>query len=154
MKTSAALLLHRIREDGEPELLLAHMGGPFWAKKDAAGWTIPKGEFEPGADPREAAIREFTEEMGRPPPEGDDVLLGTLRQSSAKSVTIFARAGNFDADHIASNMTEIEWPPRSGRRLEIPEVDRARWCTLDEAARLLIRGQVPVIDLLRQELSR
>lgn len=154
MKASAGLLLYRIHADGDPEVLIAHMGGPFWAKKDAAGWSIPKGEFESDEDPRDAAIREFTEEMGSPPPDGEDVLLGTVKQSSAKSVTVFARAADFDADHITSNTTEIQWPPRSGRWMEIPEVDRAQWCTFAEARIKLVKGQVPVIDLLQQHLSR
>ena len=153
MKTSAGLLLYRTDADGRPELLLVHMGGPFWAKKDAAGWSIPKGEYNEDEEPRTAAIREFTEELGHPPPDGADVLLGTVRQSSAKSVTVFARAGDFDADHISSNVIEIEWPPRSGRQIEIPEVDRAQWCTVDDARVKLVKGQVPVIDLLLQHLS-
>ena len=154
MRTSAGLLLYRIRLDGEPELLLAHMGGPFWAKKDTAGWSIPKGEYEADEDPRHAAIREFTEEMGSPPPDGHDERLGTVKQSTPKSVTVFARADDFDAENISSNTTEIEWPPRSGRRIDIPEVDRAQWCTVEEARTKLVKGQVPVIDLLLQHLSR
>lgn len=153
MRTSAGLLLFRTGPDGALELLLVHIGGPFWANQDAAGWSIPKGELDHGEDAHQAAVREFAEELGRPPPPGDDVCLGTVRQSSAKLVTVFARRGEFDADHITSNVVDIEWPPRSGRRMQIPEVDRARWCTPDEAREKLVRGQVPFVDLLRRHLE-
>jgi predicted NUDIX family NTP pyrophosphohydrolase len=156
VRTSAGLLLYRTGSDGI-EVLLVHMGGPFWAKKDAAGWSIPKGEYESGEDPHDAATREFTEELGAPPPPpaGDDpdLDLGTLKQSSSKLVTVFARSGNFDADSISSNLIEIQWPPRSGRTIVIPEVDRAQWCDLGSAAVKLVKGQVPFLDRLVARLS-
>ena len=132
-------------------MLLVHPGGPFWAKKDASAWSIPKGEYEVGEDPHAAAVREFTEELGSPPPPvdgGGDLELGAARQSSAKTVTVFARPGDFPADAIESNLIEIEWPPRSGRRLQIPEVDRAQWFPADEAAHKLVKGQVPFVQRL------
>ncbi|MET3806380.1 putative NUDIX family NTP pyrophosphohydrolase [Nakamurella sp. UYEF19] len=154
MRTSAGLLLYRPSSAGDVEVLLVHMGGPFWAKKDAAAWSVPKGEHSQGEEPLTAAIREFTEELGAPPPPGKDLDLGSLRQSSAKTVTVFARQGDFDADSITSNMIEIPWPPRSGRTLLIPEVDRAQWCTIDDARVKLVKGQVPFLDLLVQRTGR
>lgn len=149
MRTSAGLLLYRTGDAGL-EVLIVHMGGPFWAKKDAAGWSIPKGEQEPGEDPHDAAVREFTEELGAPPPPGcgPDLDLGTVRQSSSKNVVVYARSGDFDADSISSNVIEVPWPPRSGRTIEIPEVDRAQWCDLETAAVKLVKGQVSFLDLL------
>ncbi len=154
MRTSAGLLLYRTGADG-PEVLLVHMGGPFWAKKDAAGWSVPKGEYEPGEDPHDAAIREFAEELGAPPPAGAgaDLDLGQVRQSSAKTVTVYARQADFDADTISSNVIEIQWPPRSGRTIEIPEVDRAQWCDLDAAAVKLVKGQVPFLSRLAAAIA-
>jgi predicted NUDIX family NTP pyrophosphohydrolase len=152
VKTSAGLLLFRMSQAGAPEVLLVHPGGPFWAKKDAGAWSIPKGECEPGEDPTSAAVREFTEELGSPPPMGDTVELGSLRQSSAKTVVALARRGDFDADNISSNTIAIAWPPRSGRMLEIPEVDRAQWCDIDQARTLLVKGQVPFLDRLLDQL--
>jgi predicted NUDIX family NTP pyrophosphohydrolase len=147
VKTSAGLLLYRTNSDGL-EVLLVHMGGPFWARKDAAAWSIPKGEYEPGEDPHDTAIREFTEELGSPPPAGDDLDLGQVRQASAKTITVYARQADFDADSICSNVIEIAWPPRSGRTIVIPEVDRAQWCDLGTAAVKLVKGQVPVLERL------
>ena len=148
MRTSAGLLLFRGRDAGGVQVLLVHPGGPFWARKDAAAWSIPKGECEPDEDLLTAAIREFTEELGSPPPQGDTSELGAVRQSSAKTVVVFARAGDFDAEHITSNIISITWPPRSGNLLEIPEVDRAKWYGLDEARALLVKGQVPFLQRL------
>lgn len=153
MRTSAGLLLFRTSGAGAPEVLLVHPGGPFWAKKDAGAWSIPKGEYEPAEDPRDAAIREFTEELGSPPPAGDTIELGSLRQSSAKTVVVFARSGDFDAESISSNTIVIPWPPRSGRTMEIPEVDRAQWCSIDQATTLLVKGQVPFLDRLLAQLQ-
>ena len=153
MRTSAGLLLFRTSATGGPEVLLVHPGGPFWAKKDAGAWSIPKGEYEPDEDPRIAAVREFTEELGSPPPVGDTVELGSARQSSAKTVVAYARRGDFDADTVHSNMIEIPWPPRSGRTMQIPEVDRAQWCSIDQARILLVTGQVPFLDRLLDQLG-
>ena len=145
--TSAGLLLYRVGAAGV-EVLLGHMGGPFWARKDAGAWSIPKGEHGPEEDPRLAAVREFAEEIGRPPPEGPDVPLGTVRQRGGKSVTAWARAGDLDVTTISSNTFEMEWPPRSGRRQSFPELDRARWCPLDEARGLVVAAQVELLERL------
>jgi predicted NUDIX family NTP pyrophosphohydrolase len=158
VRTSAGLLLFRMSDTGAPEVLLVHPGGPFWARKDAGAWSIPKGEYDPATDtedsedPADAAVREFTEELGSPPPPGDTVALGSVRQSSAKTVTAFARRGDFDAETISSNTISIPWPPKSGRMMEIPEVDRAQWCGLELARTLLVKGQVPFLDRLLEFL--
>ena len=151
MTTAAGLLLHR-EAAGELQVLLGHLGGPFFARKDTAGWTIPKGELEPGEDPHVAAIREFTEEFGRPPPPGPEVYLGEVVQSRAKTSLIWARRADFDASAISSNTFELEWPPRSGRRQEFPEIDRAAWFDLEQARGKLVAGLRPVIDLLLEHL--
>jgi predicted NUDIX family NTP pyrophosphohydrolase len=148
-KLSAGLLLHRDGADG-PEVLIAHMGGPFWARKDDGGWSIPKGEYDDGDDPLAAAEREFAEELGAPAPPGARVDLGEVRQSSGKRVRVWAVRGDFDATGITSNTFEIEWPPRSGRMQAFPEVDRAAWFGLDEARRKLVRGQVAFLDRLAE----
>jgi predicted NUDIX family NTP pyrophosphohydrolase len=145
---SAGLLLHRLR-DGEREVLLVHPGGPFWARRDAGAWSIPKGEYEADEDPLTAARREFTEELGSPPPPGGELVdLGEIRQRAGKRVRAFAQTGEFTTDGVRSNTIEIEWPPRSGRRIEIPEVDRAEWFTLEGAREKLIPAQVELIDRL------
>lgn len=144
---SAGLLVHR-RGAAGPELLLAHMGGPFWARRDEGAWTIPKGELEPGEEPVAAALREFAEELGLPPPPGTPVPLGSVVQSAGKRVTAFALAGDLDVSTIAGATFEAEWPPRSGRRQSFPEVDRAAWLDPETARRLLVRGQVPLVDRL------
>ncbi len=157
MKTSAGLLLYRSTGSGAVEVLLVHPGGPFWSGKDSAAWSIPKGEFAAPEDAQAAAIREFTEELGSPPPPPqhglDDLDLGVVKQSSSKTVTVFARCADFDTDRITSNLIEIDWPPRSGRRLQIPEIDRARWCPVDEGREKLVRGQVPFLDRLLERLD-
>ena len=150
-KLSAGLLLYR-RVGAGVEVLLVHPGGPFWAKKDEAGWSIPKGLVEPGEDAVAAALREFGEEVG-PPPSGQPIALGTLPPASGKVIAAFVLEGDFDPAALESNLTEIEWPPRSGRRLTIREVDRAAWFDLDIAAIKLHIGQRPVIELLRRHLN-
>jgi predicted NUDIX family NTP pyrophosphohydrolase len=136
-KRSAGILLHR---DGE--VLLVHPGGPFWAKKDAGAWSIPKGEYDEGDDPRACALREFEEELGSPLPEGTELVdLGTVRQKSGKVITAFAAAGDLDPQAITSNTFEMEWPPRSGRVQEFPEVDRAGWFSIAEAREKLNPAQ-------------
>jgi predicted NUDIX family NTP pyrophosphohydrolase len=151
-KTSAALLLYRHGTDGV-EVLIAHMGGPFWARKDAGAWSIPKGEYTDDEEPLAAARREFAEEMGSPPPAGDVVPLGTVRQSGGKSVTTFAVEGDFDLDGFRSNTFELEWPRGSGRVQEFPEVDRAAWLAVPVAREKLVKGQVPVLDALLTHLG-
>jgi predicted NUDIX family NTP pyrophosphohydrolase len=151
MKLSAGLLLYRIR-NGRVEVLLVHMGGPFWARKDEHAWSIPKGEYIEGEDPAEAAAREFTEELGAPPPDGPTIELGTARQS-AKTVLIFAREGDFDTTAVVSNTFSIQWPPRSGRFQEFPEVDRAEWFDVATAATKLVKGQVVFLSRLMSRLA-
>jgi predicted NUDIX family NTP pyrophosphohydrolase len=150
-KTSAALLLFRHGSDGL-EVLIAHMGGPFWARKDAGAWSIPKGEYT-DEDPLAAARREFAEEMGSPPPDGEPVALGTVKQSGGKSVTTFAVEGDFDLDGFRSNTFELEWPRGSGRTQEFPEVDRAAWVPVAVAREKLVKGQTPVLDALVEHLG-
>ena len=145
---SAGILLHRQR-DGVREVLLVHPGGPFWAKRDAGAWSIPKGEHEEGDDPRACALREFEEELGVPLPAGTALTeLGSVRLRSGKRVTAFAAAGDLDADAITSNTFRMEWPPRSGVVREFPEVDRAGWFTLEEAREKLNPAQAAWLDRL------
>ena len=144
-KVSAGIVLYR-RSAAGIEVFLVHPGGPFWANKDAAGWSIPKGEADPGEDLQAAARREFAEEVGAVP-QGDLVALGQFKQS-AKLVAAFALEGEFDPAALVSNVIEIDWPPRSGKRLSIPEVDRAGWFGLDAARLKLHVGQRPIIDAL------
>jgi predicted NUDIX family NTP pyrophosphohydrolase len=147
-RTSAGLLLHRRGPDGGIEVLIGHMGGPFWARKDAGAWSIPKGEHGPDEEPRDVALREFAEELGAPAPVTDLVPLGEVRQSGGKRLTVWAAEGDFDAAGAVSNTFSLEWPPRSGRVQEFPEIDRAAWTTLDEARVKLVQGQVPLLDRL------
>jgi predicted NUDIX family NTP pyrophosphohydrolase len=124
------------------------MGGPFWRGKDAAAWSIPKGTFTEEEEPLAAARREFAEEIGRPAPEVDYRELGAFRYSSGKLVWVFAGESDFDPSEVRSNTFEIEWPPRSGRRQEFPEIDAAGWFTLDAARERLVKGQRPALDAL------
>jgi len=149
---SAGILLHRTGNGGR-EVLLVHPGGPFWAKKDAGAWSIPKGELDPGEDPRACALREFAEETGTVLPPGELGDLGEVRLKSGKTVVGFAAAGDLDAGAIASNTFELEWPPRSGRRQAFPEVDRAGWFSLDAAREKLNPAQAPFVDRLEALLG-
>ncbi|MDW5593784.1 NUDIX domain-containing protein [Conexibacter stalactiti] len=149
-RRSAGILLHRRLDGGEPEVLLVHPGGPFWAKKDAGAWSIPKGEHGADDDPLTAARREFAEELGRPLPAGEIVPLGEVRQKGGKLVTAWAVAGDLDPATIVSNSFELEWPPRSGRRAQFPEVDRAEWFTLDRAREKLLPAQLPLLDRIAE----
>jgi predicted NUDIX family NTP pyrophosphohydrolase len=152
-KRSAGLLLFRRPSALDVEVLLAHMGGPFWAKKDARAWSIPKGEHEPGEDPLTAARREFVEELGHDVPPGDPIDLGEVRQASGKRIHAWALEGDVDVSEITSNTFELEWPPGSGRRAQFPEVDRAGWFDLDTARTKLTRAQARFIDLLAARLG-
>ena len=149
---SAGLLLYRVR-DGRPEVLIGHMGGPFWAKKDEGAWSVFKGEYDDSEEPLAAARREFQEETGSPPPDGPVVDLGEVRQSSGKRVTAWAVEGDFDPSTLESNTFTTEWPPRSGRQAEFPEVDRAEWFDLDTARAKLVKAQAAFIDALERELA-
>lgn len=143
-KRSAGVLLYRDRDDAL-ELLLVHPGGPFWAKKDLAAWSIPKGEIDEDEDAETAARREFEEETGFLL-EGRLIPLGVFKQPSGKIVSAFACAGDADLANFRSNDCEIEWPPKTGRRLKIPEADRAAWFPPEEALRRAVKGQRPIIE--------
>ncbi len=135
------------------ELLLVHPGGPFWAKKDAGAWSIPKGEYEEGEDPLEVAKREFAEELGVTAPSGKFAELGEIAQPSRKIVTAFAVEGDFDPAALQSNSFELEWPPKSGRKQSFPEVDRAQWFAPGEARVKILPGQAGFIDRLLAALN-
>jgi predicted NUDIX family NTP pyrophosphohydrolase len=150
-KRSAGILLHRRGADGALEVLLVHPGGPFWTKKDAGVWSIPKGEYDDSEDARAAALREFAEELGAPPPDGDLVDLGEVRQRSGKTVVAWALEGDADAEAIRSNTFSMEWPPRSGTMREFPEVDCAGWFGLDEAREKILPAQAPLLDRLADQ---
>jgi predicted NUDIX family NTP pyrophosphohydrolase len=152
MARSAGILLHRRGDDGL-EVLLVHPGGPLWARRDVGAWSIPKGEYDDGEEPLVAARREFEEELGSAPPEGEAHDLGEIRQKSGKRVRAWALAGDLDAERIESNTFELEWPPRSGRRLEVPEVDRAEWFTLDVAREKINPAQAALLDRLRDHAA-
>jgi len=147
MTTSAGLVLFRER-DGVLEVLLGHMGGPFWARKDAGAWSIPKGELEPEEDPLAGARREFAEELGHAPPEGPALELGEIRQKAGKRVIAFAIEGDFDPRAIVPGTFEMQWPPRSGRLRAFPEVDRVAWFDLATAAAKIVRGQAELLERL------
>lgn len=150
MTTSAGLLM--FRRHPQLQVLLAHPGGPFWARKDLGAWTLPKGELDPGEDPLVAAQREFLEEMGTLP-QGDFLVLGEVRQKGGKRVLAWAFEAEFDPVHLHSNTFELEWPPRSGRRQSYPEIDRAAWFTPEEARERVLAAQQPFIDRLQAQLG-
>ena len=153
MTTSAGILLYRL--EPEPEVLIAHMGGPFWAAKDAGAWSIPKGEFDEGDETAlDAALREFGEELGVAAPDVAYAELGTFAYSSGKRVTVFVADGTgFEPPTEGFGEFELEWPPRSGRTASFPEVDRADWMGLDAARDRLVKGQRPAIDALETHLA-
>ena len=153
MKTSAGLLLFRERDDGELEVLLGHMGGPLWARKDDGAWSVPKGELEAGEEPLAAALREFAEELGQAPPAGDVVELGEIRQKGGKRVIAFALRGDFDPETIVPGRFELQWPPRSGRLQSFPEVDRVAWLDLQTASTKIVRGQVELLERLAKSVG-
>jgi predicted NUDIX family NTP pyrophosphohydrolase len=146
-KLSAGVLLYRIRGD-VVEALLAHPGGPFWARKDEGAWSIPKGEYTDGEDPWAAAQREFSEELGLPVPDGPRLDLGALKQPGGKVVTAFAIRGDLDVGNARSNTFELEWPKGSGNVREFPEVDRVEWFPLTQARTKLLKGQRSYLDTL------
>jgi predicted NUDIX family NTP pyrophosphohydrolase len=146
---SAGLLLFRVR-DGSLEVLLGHPGGPFFANKDDGHWTVLKGEVESGEEPVEVARREFEEETGHPAPGGALLPLGEIRQRSGKVVQAWAAEGDLDPAAATSNTFGLEWPPRSGRIREFPEIDRVAWFDLATARTKLIAAQAPLLDRLRE----
>ena len=151
MRRSAGILMYKY---GEQELLvlLVHPGGPYWAKKDLGSWSIPKGEYDEGEDPLAAAVREFQEETGGQV-EGPFRSLGQITQSNRKTVSAWAVEGNFDPKMLKSNLCEIEWPPKSGRKQLIPEADRADWFSLQEARLKLLSAQGPFLERLELALK-
>jgi predicted NUDIX family NTP pyrophosphohydrolase len=149
--TSAGILLYRWAEGGAGpslEVWIAHMGGPFWARKDERAWSIPKGIYEEGEDPLAAAKREFAEEIGTPPPEAEYRPLGEFRQPSGKRLTVFTAEADFAPESIVSNTFPLEWPRGSGRMLDVPEIDRAEWVPEPTAREKLVKGQLPLLDAL------
>jgi predicted NUDIX family NTP pyrophosphohydrolase len=155
-RTSAGLLLHRpgTAGPGAPEVLLGHMGGPFWARKPHA-WTVPKGEPLPGEDPHATALREFAEEVGVPAPDGAETDLGEVRQRAGKVVRVWARAADLDLDAPRGPVSEVtvDWPPRSGRTVTFPELDELRWVPLPEARDLVVAAQAEFLDRLVAHLT-
>ncbi|MFC8944566.1 NUDIX domain-containing protein [Streptomyces rochei] len=149
MRRSAGLLLHRPGAEGT-EVLLGHMGGPFYARRDAGAWTIPKGEYDPAEPAWEAARREFEEELGLPPPEGETVPLGEVRQAGGKVVTAWAVAADLDPATVAPGTFRMEWPPRSGRIVEFPELDRVAWFPVDRAREVIVKAQAAFLDRLAE----
>ncbi|MET9701255.1 NUDIX domain-containing protein [Streptomyces sp. NPDC006529] len=156
-KRSAGLLLFRRdprqEEPGAPggagvEVLLGHMGGPFWERRDAGSWSIPKGEYLADESPRDAARREFTEEIGLPPPEGAYLPLGEVRQTGGKLVTVWAVEADLDPALMRPGTFTMEWPPGTGRTEEFPELDRVAWFAPETARKSLVMSQVPFVDRL------
>ena len=147
---SSGVLLFR-RPSGRVEVLLGHMGGPFWAKKDDGAWSIPKGEHGPGEDAEAAARREFAEELGLPVPAAELHPLGEL--TGRKVLAVWAGEGDLDVTAVRSNTFELEWPPRSGRTQEFPEIDRAAWFDLGAARGKIVKGQLPFLDRLLGSLA-
>ena len=151
-KRSAGILLYRVTDAVGLEVWIAHMGGPFWARKDEGAWSIPKGEYDEGDDPLATALREFEEEMGVPAPDAQLLRLGAFRQPSGKVVTVFAAESDFRPERILSNTFSLEWPKGSGKLREYPEIDDARWFPVADARARLVRGQLPILDALEASL--
>ncbi len=150
VKHSAGILMWRSDPDGDPEILLVHPGGPFWAGKNDHAWSIPKGEFVPDEEaPVECARREFAEELGSALPGDAELTALPIVKASGKHIYPFLIRGDFDPATLASNTTVIQWPPRSGKELSIPEVDAAAWVRLDEAEKYLHKGQAKLVELVR-----
>jgi predicted NUDIX family NTP pyrophosphohydrolase len=151
-KQSAGLLLYRPGGDWV-EVLLVHPGGPFWAKRDLGAWSIPKGEYEPSDDPLQTALREFEEETGQAPPAVGLLDLGSVTQRGGKVIHAWAARGDLDPATVRSNTFSMEWPPRSGRRREFPEVDRAAWFDPPTARQKLVSAQAELVDRLLAALQ-
>jgi predicted NUDIX family NTP pyrophosphohydrolase len=150
VRTSAGLLLFRHTDDG-PEVLLGHMGGPFFARRDAGAWTVPKGEYEPDSESAwDAARREFQEELGLPPPDGEAVPLGEVRQTNGKVVTAWAIEADLDPATVVPGLFSMEWPPKSGQMREFPELDRVEWFGLDRARSVIVKAQAAFLDRLAE----
>ncbi|MBB3050812.1 putative NUDIX family NTP pyrophosphohydrolase [Prauserella isguenensis] len=152
-RRSAGILLYRRGPDA-PEVLIGHMGGPFWARREEGAWTIPKGEYAEDEQPEAAAYREFEEELGVPAPEGGLIALGDVRQSGGKVVTAWALEGDLDPGRVTPGTFELEWPRGSGRMQVFPELDRVEWCALDAARARLVTAQRVLLDRLVAALAR
>ncbi len=153
-KLSAGLLLFRRTDDGDVEMLIAHPGGPVWARRDSGAWSLPKGAANDGEDLLEAARREFLEETGHPAPSGPPIDLGDVRMRSGKTVRAWGVEGDLDPGQLRSMQVEVEWPPRSGRLQEVPEIDRVVWARAPEARRRLNPAQAQFVDRLLRALAR
>jgi predicted NUDIX family NTP pyrophosphohydrolase len=151
-KRSAGLLVYRRTTSGV-EVLLGHMGGPFWARRDEGAWTVPKGEYEPDEQPEAAARREFEEELGHPPPDGELLPLGEVRQTGGKVVTVWAVEGQVDPAAVVPGTFEMEWPRGTGRLQTFPELDRVAWWGVDEARARLVTAQRAFLDRLAERLG-
>ncbi|SMQ14738.1 Predicted NTP pyrophosphohydrolase, NUDIX family [Streptomyces sp. Ag82_O1-12] len=149
MKRSAGLLLFHPGDDGL-DVLLGHMGGPFFSRRDAGAWTVIKGEYEPDEPAWEAARREFQEELGLPPPDGEAIDLGEVRQTGGKIVTAWAIRADLDPATITPGTFRMEWPPKSGRLQEFPELDRVAWFGLDRARSVIVKAQTAFLDRLAE----
>ena len=152
-KKSAGLLLYRQSDDSRIEVLLAHPGGPFWRNRDVGAWTIPKGEFDDDEDPQSAAKREFKEETGAAPPDGEYIPLTPVKQKNGKIVHAWAVEGDFDPAALESNEFEMEWPPKSGRMRKFPEIDRAEWFTVEVAKQKMLSAQAALVEELTRKLA-
>lgn len=150
-KQSAGLLVFRGR-GAALEVLLVHPGGPFWAKKDDGAWFLPKGEIEPDEDPLAAAYREFREELGLEPPIGEPVALGSVKNKGGKQIQAWALEGDLDLAGFRSNTFSLEWPPRSGKQREFPEVDRAQYFGIEQAVQKMHEAELPLVQRLVQSL--
>ncbi|WP_369256268.1 NUDIX domain-containing protein [Streptomyces sp. R35] len=151
-KRSAGLLLFRHTDHGL-EVLLGHMGGPFFARRTAGAWTVPKGEYEPDETAWDAARREFQEELGLPPPDGEAIPLGEVTQTNGKVVTVWAIGADLDPAAVVPGTFEMEWPPKSGQRQAFPELDRVEWCDLDRGRALIVKAQAEFLDRLAEQLG-
>jgi len=152
-RRSAGILLFRQSVENGLEVLIVHPGGPLFARKEDGVWSVPKGEYEPGDDPLAEACREFAEEVGSAPPDGERIDLGFVTQRSGKVVTAWAVAGDLDPADVRSNEFEMEWPPRSGVRQRFPEIDRAEWVGVGVARRRLVSSQAELVERLRTILA-
>ncbi|MCH5674469.1 NUDIX domain-containing protein [Streptomyces gilvus] len=148
-RRSAGLLLYRHTDHGL-EVLLGHMGGPFFAKRDAGAWSVPKGEYEPDEPAWDAARREFREELGLEPPDGEAVPLGEVRQTNGKIVTAWAVEADLDPATVSPGLFTMEWPPKSGRTKEFPELDRVEWLGLDRAREVIVKAQSAFLERLAE----
>lgn len=152
MKQSAGILVYRLVATSL-EVLLVHPGGPFWAKKDDGAWFIPKGELYPGEQPLAAAYREFHEELGFPAPPGEPLELGSVKNKSGKLIHAWALRGDLELSGFVSNTVELEWPPRSGKKREFPEIDRAEYFAADRAVHKMHPAELPLVQRLLQQLA-